>query len=1399
MKNFIKSISCFLILSGIYARAQADPDLEITKNSSTAIGPAQIYTLDFFKDTQNPTNLTAGPTPFVTASNPLSMTLSISNSPYATAVTADPLSQSALNLAYSAGDPFSTVVMSSGNGSVAAHYAYAGYATAGTGINPNGSNGADIRNTGVPLYVSTSQFAYSPNQKLTNASVYMGDVTVTFSRPVNNPILHFSGLGGGNGDQYYKTRFELIGSTVSLSKVSGVAHFDVSSNVISNTSTDALSTHNGNGSVLVSGRSITSVSFKIYITGNGMGGTDSGTGYTTYSSWSVGANDGKAGDQMQISASLGESDLSVTKTVNNATPIVGSNVIFTIAAANSGMSKSPETKVTDLLPSGFTYVSSTTSNGTYNNSTGIWDIGEMAIGASETMTITAKVNTTGYYTNTAIISGHNTDNNFNNNIANVTVQPDSDGDLVPDATDLDDDNDGILDTDEGLDCSGTILGTVFLNTEDKKIVSVNLDTNVSTVLCPTANTGGDIAVQGNYAYYAILGYGDGSIYKVDLTTCAETLVTNAIPVDPSTVMNALSFLPDGSLLVGINETGNVFKITDPSTATPSVSLWATIPGFFSGGDFVYMDNFLYGLSSTGVGSSSYKLVKITVDASYNYVSSTDVGALLGGNNYALTKTASCDLIYGGNGTLYKINDPAVNGVSQITLLGSSYGTNGNIYGIANINEDKAGCTPVCSSIDTDGDGIPNHLDLDSDNDGCPDALEGGSTTITTANLVDSSMPGGNSGATSGTYNQPVIQNLGNTVGNTATTLGVPTIAGTGQTVGGSQVAGIASTIGTQPVAQTTTIGGYVSYSVVATGGSGTTSYQWQESTDNGTTWTNLTNTGVYANTTTATLNINGATLAMNGYDYRVLISQSDRECPVISNAANLTVQASVPFTCSDARYVSQIISGDTSTTLTTLNLDGSYTSIGTASGKTYNGIGYNVVDNFIYALIKPVSGAANPTNLARIDANGVLYDMGPITGSTSLGATIVNASGVYIGPTGASGTMDNSGNLYIKAVGPTNVLYKIKVSDRTVTTLSLSANVTTNDLAFVPKNGTITDDFIYYQNAGFLGKINLTTGPGTVTTPINSTAHSSPTTFGAFYSDGLGNLYGNNNGTAGTPASGGFHQFDPVTGERLLIHNSDSNQSNDGTMCPTAEFKYPADLSITKDDGITTYNAGTSTTYTIVVTNKSADYGVMNAKVTDLLPAGITAANITSIIYTPGAGTNRTAVTPATPSTHIINDLVDLPAGATFTYDVTIAIPASFAGSLVNTATVTAPNNVTDSITSNNSQTDTDATGACYKPATTIGSTLPTNHGISALGRGGNDGDGVTTNDWPMVRNGAWTVLEAKTKGFVINRISTTALVEAIANPVEGMMVYDEQADCLKINTDGTVTGWKCFNTQTCP
>ena len=80
-----------------------------------------------------------------------------------------------------------------------------------------------------------------------------------------------------------------------------------------------------------------------------------------------------------------------------------------------------------------------------------------------------------------------------------------------------------------------------------------------------------------------------------------------------------------------------------------------------------------------------------------------------------------------------------------------------------------------------------------------------------------------------------------------------------------------------------------------------------------------------------------------------------------------------------------------------------------------------------------------------------------------------------------------------------------------------------------------------------------------------------------------------------------------------------------------------------------------------------------------------------------------------------------------------------------------------------------------------------------------------------MVRQSGWTALEASTKGFVINRmpVSTSGTNTGepvdesnnavITSPIAGMMFYDTTNDCLKINVDGTRSGWKCFNNQSCP
>lgn len=116
-------------------------------------------------------------------------------------------------------------------------------------------------------------------------------------------------------------------------------------------------------------------------------------------------------------------DLFVSKTINSVNPSVGSTVTFTITARNNGVVDATGVTVNDLLPNGYSYISSTVSVGTYSNVTGVWAVGNLANGASATLTVTASINASGNYANTATISGAQTDPDPSNNSATVTPVP----------------------------------------------------------------------------------------------------------------------------------------------------------------------------------------------------------------------------------------------------------------------------------------------------------------------------------------------------------------------------------------------------------------------------------------------------------------------------------------------------------------------------------------------------------------------------------------------------------------------------------------------------------------------------------------------------------------------------------------------------------------------------------------------------------------------------------------------------------------------------------------------------------------------------------------------------------------------------------------------------------------
>lgn len=125
-----------------------------------------------------------------------------------------------------------------------------------------------------------------------------------------------------------------------------------------------------------------------------------------------------------LTITVGGADLAVTKTVDDPTPAAGNSITYTIGLTNTGGNAATGIQVTDLLPSGVSYASSSATQGSYADATGIWTIVALANGATSTLTITATV-TAGAgssVVNTASVTASDqADGNSANNSASATI------------------------------------------------------------------------------------------------------------------------------------------------------------------------------------------------------------------------------------------------------------------------------------------------------------------------------------------------------------------------------------------------------------------------------------------------------------------------------------------------------------------------------------------------------------------------------------------------------------------------------------------------------------------------------------------------------------------------------------------------------------------------------------------------------------------------------------------------------------------------------------------------------------------------------------------------------------------------------------------------------------------
>ena len=98
-------------------------------------------------------------------------------------------------------------------------------------------------------------------------------------------------------------------------------------------------------------------------------------------------------------------DIAVVKTVSNSSAVIGDNDVYTITAHDNGPLAASGVTVTDVLPNGVVYVSSTASQGSYDPASGLWTIGSLAVGATATLHVTVRLAATGSITNIARRSG----------------------------------------------------------------------------------------------------------------------------------------------------------------------------------------------------------------------------------------------------------------------------------------------------------------------------------------------------------------------------------------------------------------------------------------------------------------------------------------------------------------------------------------------------------------------------------------------------------------------------------------------------------------------------------------------------------------------------------------------------------------------------------------------------------------------------------------------------------------------------------------------------------------------------------------------------------------------------------------------------------------------------------
>ena len=506
----------------------------------------------------------------------------------------------------------------------------------------------------------------------------------------------------------------------------------------------------------------------------------------------------------------------------------------------------------------------------------------------------------------------------------VSLCPDDfDNDLVIDNLDIDLDNDGILNIDESF-------GNASLNISDINAPSLTFQdssTNaaiVSSDFTQTNSTGAPNTITGdnlgNFQSIITPGADSELNYKLNFTENVNFKFTQ----NP----NVNHIISDGEFFIlKINPNNKNVTLLDPDD---QLLIDTNFDGEFETGITNISSteiHFKYAANTTGAASTFQFLANQINQIDFQHQSS------------GITTNSTF------NGTILITNfslDSDGDGIDDMIDLDSDND------GIPDIFESAAGSVVLANndtnfdglddvfnttitSIDSDGDGVPNHLDLDSDNDGIFDAAEAGHNEVD-ANL-DGAIDNANNAnvGANGLLNslETAVDNaiLAYTIADTDADSNLNfleldsdndacfdsleagytdnnndgildatpfAVSANGRVINNADgyTNPNANYITSAPISLNTPFEDVIfceASTNTITIDSNADSFQWQLSTD-GSTWSNITNNAVYNNATTNTLQITNTQLTYNNYRFRVLLSRTGNSCTEQAfNAITLTV------------------------------------------------------------------------------------------------------------------------------------------------------------------------------------------------------------------------------------------------------------------------------------------------------------------------------------------------------------------------------------------------------------------------------------------------------------------------------------------------------------------------------